>query len=84
MQTNVLAEWLSRTGDVHATRKLALRVVCRWQTIHDIARGKSVPRADMAKRIEAATGGEVRAAVLIGLEAPPPRKRGRKPAAVAQ
>ena len=86
MQTNVLAEWLSQNGGVSAKRQLALRVGCQWQAIHRIVEHGAIPRVETAKANERETRGEVRAAVLLGLEAPPkpaPKKRGRKPAVPA-
>jgi ribosome-binding protein aMBF1 (putative translation factor) len=79
VQTNVLAEWLSRNGGARAKRELAARVGRHWQAIHRIAEHGAIPRIDTARAIERETGGEVRAAVLVGLEAPSPapKKRGR-------
>lgn len=60
-----LREWLQGQGK-GATARLARVVGTRWATIHDIA-GGHVPKAPLAKRIEAATDGAVTAAELLGL-----------------
>ncbi|AKF06059.1 hypothetical protein [Sandaracinus amylolyticus] len=70
---NALAEWLEKRGGAAAKRELQRRIEektgrpIRWATIHDIARGAVVPTPDTAKRIEAATDGEVTAAQLLGI-----------------
>lgn len=40
--------------------------------LYNILNGVRRPRLPLAKRIEAATGGAIRAAWLLGLEEPPP------------
>lgn len=47
--------------------ELARAAGTTWQVIDEIAKGRRVPRADLARRISAATGGVVSAAVLMGL-----------------
>lgn len=49
--------------------ELARRAGVTWQVIDEIAKGKRVPRAPLARRISAATGGVVSAAALMGLDA---------------
>lgn len=61
-----LREWLESQGR-GATAHLARTVGTRWATIHDISNGH-VPKADLAKRIEAASDGAVSAAELLGIE----------------
>lgn len=60
-----LRAWLECQGK-GATAALARAAGTRWATIHDIAKGH-IPKADLAKRIEDATGGAVTAAELLGL-----------------
>lgn len=62
-----LSEYIERHGAA-AKRELAEKTGLRWATIHDIAEGRAVPRADTAKKIAEATGGAVSAAALLGLE----------------
>ncbi len=62
-----LAEYVEKYGksvktDLHKSTGL------RWQTIHDIAEGRSVPRLETAKKLAAATGGEVTVVDLLGLQ----------------
>lgn len=57
---------LTRLADAACTSKGYLH-----DLINDPARRPSV---DLAKRIESATGGEVTATVLLGLESPPETK----------
>lgn len=61
-----LHDWLEREGR-GATARLARAVGTRWATIYDIANGH-VPKADLAKKIAAATGDEVPAGELLGIE----------------
>ena len=58
--------WLDGRGH-GATAALARSVGTRWATIYEIANGH-VPKADLAKKIDASTGGEVSAAELLGVE----------------
>jgi len=60
-----LRTWLDQRGH-GATAALARAVGTRWATIYEIANGH-VPKAALAKEIEAATAGEVTAAELLGL-----------------
>lgn len=62
-----LAKYIEAHGTA-AKRDLARKTGLRWATIHDIAAGKATPRAETAKKIEAATGGVVTAAELLGIE----------------
>ena len=61
-----LGEYIEQHGSA-AKRAIAVAAGIRWATVHDIARGVSVPRAGTARRIEQATGGAVTAAELLGL-----------------
>lgn len=63
-----LAEYIEQHG-TKAKRDLAQKVGVRWATIHDIARGRAMPRPETAKAIEEATSGAVKAASLLGLDA---------------
>lgn len=63
-----LSEWIEEHGEGAKTR-LSRAVGCRWQTMHEIASGRSRPRPHTAVAIEFATGGEVRAEDLLGLDA---------------
>lgn len=47
---------------------LARAASVRWQTVDDILRGKHTPRAETAKALSRATGGEVSAAAIMGLD----------------
>lgn len=51
------------------------RVDCTKAALSDIERAKKRPSTDLAKRIEAATRGEVSAAVLLGLEQSTKRRK---------
>lgn len=64
-----LDPWVSRKG---GQMELARRAGVTWATIHEIATGRRVPRADLARRISAATDGAVSAAELMGLAEHPP------------
>lgn len=48
--------------------ELARRAGVAWHVIDEIISGRRTPRADLAKRISAATDGRVSAARLMGLE----------------
>lgn len=61
-----LADYIKRHG-TGAKRDLAKKSGLRWATIHDIARGHSIPLPSTAKKIAAATGGEVSEAELLGI-----------------
>jgi hypothetical protein len=69
-----LTNWLADHGGPSAKQVLVDLIQektghrVRWATIHDIARGASTPTITTAKLIEAATGGAVKAAELIGFE----------------
>lgn len=64
-----LSEYIAKHGTA-AKRALADATGLRWATIHDIAEGRSTPKPETAKKIEAATGGDVTAAeLLLGTEA---------------
>lgn len=63
-----LQAWLERAGNSRSS--LARRSGISKTTLHRITRGETVPRAKTAKAIEEATGGEVTAAELLGLDAP--------------
>lgn len=86
---NPLALYIRARGKSE-TARLADATDLRWQTIDDIAKGKSVPRPETAAVIEKATGDEVTAAALYEwfVAFPPPRqparvgikRRGRKAA----
>lgn len=76
-QGNALNRWLaSREG---GRTQLARAAGVRWQTVDDISRGKHVPRASTAIAISRATGGEVTAAELLGIEAHPVTDGAAKP-----
>jgi DNA-binding transcriptional regulator YdaS (Cro superfamily) len=76
-----LTEWLVAHGGASAKRELATRAALTWSTVHDIARGKRVPSVSTARRIEAATGGSVSAASLLGLDSVRMPDGGASPAA---
>ncbi len=63
-----LADYIKRHG-TGAKRDLAKKTGLRWATIHDAALGRSVPTAATAKKIAAATAGEVSEAEVLGLSA---------------
>lgn len=48
--------------------ELARRAGVAWHVIDEIVSGRRTPRADLAKRISAATDGKVSAARLMGLD----------------
>ena len=66
MVGKTFAEWLAERG-VGGRAQVAKATGLRWQSVNDIARGVVTPRASTAKAIEAATGGAVSAASLLGL-----------------
>lgn len=63
-----LAEYIAAHGTA-AKRDLAAKTGLRWQTIHEIAEGRSTPKPETARKIEAATDGAVSAASLLGVAA---------------
>ena len=64
-----LVRWLVRTPG--GRTKLAREAGIRWQTVDDIIKGKHVPRASTAIALSRATGGEVSAAAILGLDEHP-------------
>jgi len=64
-----LADYLAQPGRSKAA--LARAVGVRWQTLHEIAEGRTTPRPATALAIEQATDGEVSAAALLGLNGAP-------------
>ena len=64
-----LRAWVDRTPNGRSV--LARRAGVRWQTVDDILRGKHRPRAEPAEALSAATGGEVSAAAILGVEHTP-------------
>lgn len=61
-----LAEWVRQQGPGALTR-LQKSTELAYTTIWKIARGQQTPRAETAKKIEAATDGAVTARELVGL-----------------
>ena len=64
--TMTLAEYVAQHGK-GAKRVLHEQTGLRWQTIHEIALGRTIPQLETAKKIEEATGGAVTALELLGL-----------------
>lgn len=60
-----LKPWADRKG---GRMELARRAGVAWHVIDEIIAGRRTPRADLAKRISAATDGSVSAARLMGLD----------------
>lgn len=73
---NPLATYIEEHGGTPAKERLRLAADIRWQTLHEIATGRVVPRSDTMIKIERATGGDVSAAALMKWfvgNPPPPR-----------
>lgn len=64
--STALRAWVEKTKGGRSV--LARRAGVRWQTVDDILDGKHTPRASTAKALSAATGGEVSAAAILGLD----------------
>lgn len=64
--SNALKAWVEKTKGGRSV--LARRAGVRWQTVDDILDGKHTPRASTAKALSAATGGEVSAAAILGVD----------------
>ena len=65
MTTHPLKAWADKSG---GRLELARKSGVTWHVIDDICKGRRTPRADLAKRISAATGGAVSASALMGLD----------------
>lgn len=71
-RNNSLSRYLEKRGR-HAVRDLRALVLkkrkrsIRWATLHDIATGKAVPKAETARLLHEATDGEIDALELLGL-----------------
>ena len=64
--SEALRAWVAKTPGARSV--LARGAGVRWQTVNDILSGKHTPRAETAKALSRATGGEVSAAAIMGLE----------------
>lgn len=62
-----LREWLDREGP-GAQARLERTAPIAHSTLSRIVNGLSTPKVETAKAIEAATGGEVTAAELLGID----------------
>ena len=76
-----LAEYIAAHGGPAAKRALAEQAGLRWATVHDAVRGARGPSVSTARAIEAATGGAVSAASLLGLDTIVTPDGGARPAA---
>lgn len=65
--SSALRSWVEKTPKGRSV--LAKAAGVRWQTVDDIVRGKHTPRAETARALSRATGGEVSAAAIMGLDA---------------
>lgn len=62
-----LAEYVAKHGPA-VKRDLQAKTGLRWQTIHEIAEGRTTPRIETAKKLAEATGGECSVFDLIGVD----------------
>lgn len=62
-------------------RALQRKLGCDYSHLFWVLKGEQYPSRSLAKRIESATGGAIRAVWLLGLEDPPPHHSSESEAA---
>lgn len=62
-----LGEYVKKHGK-GAKKALAKATGLRWQTVHEIAEGRTIPRIPTAMKIQEATSGEVTIFDMLGLD----------------